>query len=167
MSVWTTCAPLHSRPFERVCACLVPFLRAGWLGVTLSLSTCLPAPLDPVAISNRLREVASSLRQPIAFTSPCGCVYACEWAGVRPHLRAPMSWYGSMMAKWSRASALIIRSDASSVLLIYAQFISVAETNVAGQRFNPRSSRGKHISYQTCWTEKVHTRRKRSAKNNQ
>lgn len=42
---------------------------------------CWP-PLDPVAISNQLREVASPLPQPIAFTSLCDCVHACEWAGV-------------------------------------------------------------------------------------
>lgn len=62
--------------------CPAPFLSAGWLGVTLSLSTSLPAPLDPVAISNRLRELASPLLQPIAFTSLCNCVHECEWAGV-------------------------------------------------------------------------------------
>lgn len=56
------------------CVCPVPFLRAGWLGVTLSLSTSLPAPLDPVAISNQLRELASPVLQPIAFTSLCDCV---------------------------------------------------------------------------------------------
>lgn len=61
--------------------CPVPFLRAGWLGVTLSLSTSLPAPQDPVAISNQLRELASPLLQPIAFPSLCHCVHACEWAG--------------------------------------------------------------------------------------
>lgn len=61
-----------------VCVCPAPFLSAGWLGVTLSLSTSLPAPLDPVAISNRLRELASPLLQPIAFTSLCNCVHECE-----------------------------------------------------------------------------------------
>lgn len=65
------------------CVCVSCPIFDSWLaGSDIVIIDISPAPLDPVAISNELWELASPLLQPIAFTSLCDCVHACEWAGV-------------------------------------------------------------------------------------
>lgn len=116
--------------------CLVPFLKAGWLGVTLSLWT---SPLDPVAISNQLREVAPPLLRPIAAISPCACAHACEWAGVLSHLGVSSNL--DVLIKLSdRKMAVSVRVDCSmkcrlTITHLPSILFNRVRTNVPGRDF--------------------------------
>lgn len=141
------------------------FLSASWLGVTLSLSTSLPAPLDPVAISNQLRGVASPLLQPIAFTSLCDCVHACEWAGVLSHLCVGVYEHSDVLIwliDWGHLCWLLeqMQPHCSS----FIPFLFIRQDKCTGMAFYLYSNRRKQRLFTLHrLLGKLHTRRKWSA----
>lgn len=150
----------HEFKYVSVCVCVcvrpVPFLSAGWLGVTLSLSTSLPAPLDPVAISNQPLLCCSQL-----LSNHCDCVHEWTWAGVLHFCacvcaRMPSCLHLSLVAPWLNAFVLIIGSNAASLLLIHSQFIHVFRQMFPDSLLSTVPEENMHISDLTCWTENTH-----------
>lgn len=155
--------PIHLTCFP---VCLVPFLKASCLGVTLSLWT---SPQDPVAISNQLREVAPPLLQPIAVTSLCDCAHACEWAGVLSFVCATSS-LDAVIKLNNRKIVEVVCVDyfiKCSLTIIHLSpiYFNWVRTNVPGRDYFYANRREPHFICRL--NTKLHSRKKQPAQHNQ